>query len=103
MLTPNAVKKVVVFEMIFRPNGLLFDFFVFKFFFCFSATGDKYMFSAKRGGHVLVPYGKTPKNWQETGGYVLTKIESAAGTTGKTTYLTSLPNRFPIIKLPLIL
>ena len=33
MLTPNAVNKVVAFEMICRANGYLPDYFVFKFFF----------------------------------------------------------------------
>ncbi|CAI9297856.1 unnamed protein product [Lactuca saligna] len=32
MLTPNAVNKVVAFEMICRANGYLPDYFVFKFF-----------------------------------------------------------------------
>lgn len=45
MLTPNAVNKVVAFEMICPANGLLPDYFVFKHFFRFCATGDKYTFS----------------------------------------------------------
>ena len=65
MLTPNAVNKVVAFEMIYRANGYVPDYFVFKFFFRFCLTGDKCTFSARRGGHALVPDGRTPKNWQD--------------------------------------
>ncbi|CAI9294247.1 unnamed protein product [Lactuca saligna] len=62
MLTPNAVNKVVAFEMICRANGYLPDYFVFKFFFRFCVTGDKCTFLIQRGGHALVPDGRTPKN-----------------------------------------
>ncbi|CAI9274521.1 unnamed protein product [Lactuca saligna] len=41
MLTLNVINKVVAFEMICRATGLLHDYFVFKYFFRFSATGDK--------------------------------------------------------------
>lgn len=51
--------------MICRANGVLPEFFVFKFFFRFSVTGYKYTFSARRGGHVLVPDSKTPSSWQD--------------------------------------
>ncbi|CAI9296339.1 unnamed protein product [Lactuca saligna] len=47
MLTPNAVNKVVAFEMICRANGYLPDYFVFKLFFRFCVTGDKYIFSVR--------------------------------------------------------
>ncbi|CAI9299612.1 unnamed protein product [Lactuca saligna] len=65
MLTPNAVNKVVAFQMICRANGYLLDYFVFKFFFRFYVTGDKCTFSVRRGGHALVPDMQTPKNWQD--------------------------------------
>ncbi|CAI9287024.1 unnamed protein product [Lactuca saligna] len=65
MLTPNAVNKVVLFEMICRANGYLPYYFVFKFFFRFSVTGNKCTFSVRRGGHAPVPDGRTPKNWQD--------------------------------------
>lgn len=65
MLTPSAVNKMVAFEMIFRANNILPDFFFFKFFFRFSATGDKYTFSTHHGGYILVLDSKTPKNWQD--------------------------------------
>ncbi|CAI9291263.1 unnamed protein product [Lactuca saligna] len=65
MLTPNAVNKVVAFEMICQPNGYLPDYFMFKYFFRFCCTGDKYTFSIQRGGHTLVPDGRTPKSWQD--------------------------------------
>ncbi|CAI9298690.1 unnamed protein product [Lactuca saligna] len=32
MLTPDAIHKTVAFEMIWRDNGIIPDFFVFKFF-----------------------------------------------------------------------
>lgn len=35
MLTPNVVNKVVAFEVICRANGMLPDYFVFKYFFRF--------------------------------------------------------------------
>lgn len=65
MLTPNAINKIVVLEMIFWSNNILPESFVIKFFFQFSATGDKFTFSAHCGGHVLFLYGKIPKNWQD--------------------------------------
>lgn len=65
MLMPNAVHKMVAFEIICRANGILLDFFVFKYFFRFGATGDKYTFSTRHGGYNLVPDSKTPKNQQE--------------------------------------
>lgn len=46
MLTPNVVNKAVTFEMIYWANRVLSDYFVFKLFFRFYATGDKYTFSA---------------------------------------------------------
>lgn len=48
--------------MTFQANGVLPASFVFKFFFRFSTTGDKYKLSTQRGGYVLVPDGKTPEN-----------------------------------------
>ncbi|CAI9267856.1 unnamed protein product [Lactuca saligna] len=65
MLTLNAVNKAVVFEMICPANDPLPDYFVFKYFFRFCATGDKYTFSVRRGVYTLVSGGKTPKNWQD--------------------------------------
>ncbi|CAI9286500.1 unnamed protein product [Lactuca saligna] len=65
MLSPNVVNKVVVFEMICRANGVLPDYFVFKYFFRFCCTCDKCTFSIRQGGHTLIPDGKTPKNWQD--------------------------------------
>ena len=50
MLALNAVNKVVAFKVICRANGLLPDYFVFKYFLRFCATGDKYTFSVRRGG-----------------------------------------------------
>lgn len=47
MLTPNAVNKVVAFEMICRANDVLLDYFVFKYFFRFCCTGDKCTFSVR--------------------------------------------------------
>ena len=44
MLTPNAVNKVVAFEMICRANGYLPNYFVFKYFFRFCCTSDKSRF-----------------------------------------------------------
>ena len=63
MLNPNAIHKMVAFEMIYRANNIILDFFVFKYLFRFGATGDKYTLSAHRGGHSLVPDSNTPKNW----------------------------------------
>ncbi|CAI9259936.1 unnamed protein product [Lactuca saligna] len=57
MLTPNAVNKVVVFEIICRANEYLPEYFVIKFFFQFCITGDKCTFLVRRGGHALVPDG----------------------------------------------
>ncbi|CAI9281232.1 unnamed protein product [Lactuca saligna] len=57
--------KVVAFEMICRANGYLLDYFVFKYFFRFCWTGDKFMFSVRRDGHTLVLDDRTPKNWQD--------------------------------------
>lgn len=51
--------------MICWANGVLPDYFVFKFFFRFRATSDKYIFSACCGGNVLVPNGKAQKNMQD--------------------------------------
>ncbi|CAI9290861.1 unnamed protein product [Lactuca saligna] len=65
MLTLDAIHKVVAFEMICRANGIIPDYFVFKYFFRFPATNDKYTFSARRGGHNLVLDNKPPKNYQE--------------------------------------
>lgn len=65
MLTPNAVNKVVAFDMIYCANGYLPDYFVFKYFFRFCYTDDKCTFSVRRGGHALVPDGRTPKNWKD--------------------------------------
>lgn len=64
MLTPNAVHKIVAFEMICRANDIILDFF-FKYVFWFGAISDKYTFFARRGGHNLVSHSKTPKKWQE--------------------------------------
>ena len=63
MLTPSVVHKMLAFEMICRANGIVPDFFVFKFFFQFAATNDKYTFSASHKGHNLVLDSKPPKNW----------------------------------------
>lgn len=79
MLTPNVVNKMVAFEMICRANEILPDFYAFKFFFRFCATNDKFIFSARRGGHVLVPDGKTPKNWK-TNGFTSNGNEFVMGT-----------------------
>lgn len=65
MLTPGAVHKIVAFEMICQANDILPDYFVFKFFFRFPATNDKYTFYARRGGHNLVVDSTPPKNWQD--------------------------------------
>ncbi|CAI9279681.1 unnamed protein product [Lactuca saligna] len=65
MLTPNAVNKVVSFEMICRANHILPNYFIFKYFFRFCCIGEKCTFSVRRGGHTLVPDGRTPKNWQD--------------------------------------
>lgn len=65
MLTSDAVNKMMEFEMICWTNGVPPNFFIFKFFLWFNATDDKYTFSARRSGHVLVPDRKNPKNWQE--------------------------------------
>lgn len=65
MITPNVVNKMVTFEMICNTNGVIPEYFFFKFFFRFSAIRDKYTFSARRGSHVLVPNGKMSKNWQD--------------------------------------
>lgn len=65
MLTPGVVHNMVAFEMICRANGIVSDYYVFKFFFRFVATNDKYTFSACRGGHNLVLDSKSPKNWQD--------------------------------------
>ncbi|CAI9281557.1 unnamed protein product [Lactuca saligna] len=62
MLTPNAVNKVVTFEMICWDNGYLPDYFVFKYFICFCCTGDKFTFSIRQRGHTLVPDDRTLKN-----------------------------------------
>lgn len=64
-LTPGVVHKMVAFEMICRVNDIVPDYFVFKFFFRFAATNDKYTFSARQGGHNLVLDSKPPKNWQD--------------------------------------
>lgn len=61
MLTPSTVHKMVAFEMICRANDIVPDFFFFRFV----ATGDKYTFSARRGGHNLVRDSKPPKNMQD--------------------------------------
>ncbi|CAI9277823.1 unnamed protein product [Lactuca saligna] len=47
MLTPNAVHKIVAFEMICRANDIILDFF-FRYFFWFGAISDKYTFFAWR-------------------------------------------------------
>lgn len=65
MLNPNVVHKMVAFEMIYEVNGIIRNFFVFKYFSQFGTTGNKYIFSACCGGHNLVPDSNTPKNWQE--------------------------------------
>lgn len=65
MLTPNAFHKMVDLKMICLANGIIPYFFVFKYYFQFGATGDKYTIYACRGGHNLVLESKTPKNWQE--------------------------------------
>lgn len=65
MLALNVVKKIVPFKMIFRAHDPLPGFYIIKSFFCFSATGDKFTFSAPRGGHVLVPDGKNVKKWHD--------------------------------------
>ncbi|CAI9287327.1 unnamed protein product [Lactuca saligna] len=57
MQTPNAVNKFIAFEMIYRANGYLPDFFMFKYFFRFCCTDDKYTFYVWREDHTLVPDG----------------------------------------------
>ncbi|CAI9268435.1 unnamed protein product [Lactuca saligna] len=57
-------EEVVAFEMICSANGVLPDYFVFKYFFSFCCTRDKCTSSVRRGGHTLVPDGKIPKNRQ---------------------------------------
>ncbi|CAI9302842.1 unnamed protein product [Lactuca saligna] len=64
MLTPSVVHKMVAFEMICRANDIVPVFFVFKFFFRFAATNDKYTFFDCRGGHNLVLDNKLLKEWQ---------------------------------------
>lgn len=49
MLTPGVVHKMVAFEIICWVNGIVPDYFVFKFFFRFVATNDKYTFSTRQG------------------------------------------------------
>lgn len=44
MLTPNAMNKVMAFEMICRDNGLLPYYFIFKYLFRLYTTGDKCTF-----------------------------------------------------------
>lgn len=70
MLTPNTVNKVMAFEMICRANGILLDYFVFKYFFRFCCTGDKCTFSVQQGGHTLVPDGRTPNNREDKWSWV---------------------------------
>ncbi|CAI9281334.1 unnamed protein product [Lactuca saligna] len=65
MLTPGAVHKIVAFEMICRANGIVPNYLIFKFFFQFVATNEKYTFSARRASHDLVLDNKPPKNWQD--------------------------------------
>ncbi|CAI9289158.1 unnamed protein product [Lactuca saligna] len=65
MQTLNVVNKVVAFEMICRANDYLPDYFMFKYFFRFCCTGDKYTFSGRQRGYTLVLDGRTPKIWQD--------------------------------------
>lgn len=51
--------------MICRANGVLPNFFEFKFFFRLCATSDKYTFFIRKGGYTLVPDGQTPKKQQD--------------------------------------
>ena len=83
MLTPNVVNKVVAFDMICRANGVVPDCFVFKYFFRFYATCDKYTLGR---GHTLVPDGKTPRNGKKSG-CSSTKIGSVVGGSERTTLL----------------
>ncbi|CAI9300375.1 unnamed protein product [Lactuca saligna] len=62
MLTPGTIHKVVAFEMIWRANGIIPNYFVFKYFFRFAVTNDKYTFSARPGGDNLVMDSNPPKN-----------------------------------------
>ena len=94
MLTPNAVNKVVAFEMICRANGYVPDYFVFKFFFRFCLTGDKCTFSARRGGHALVPDGRTPKNWQDKWLWVNQELVGS-GRYRANTFTDTVPKLFP--------
>lgn len=94
MLTPNAVNKVVVFEMICRTNGYLLDYFVFKCFFRFRLTGDKCTFSVRWGGHALVPDGRTPKNWQDKWLWVNQSLVSS-GRYRVNAFADTIPKLFP--------
>ncbi|CAI9276404.1 unnamed protein product [Lactuca saligna] len=94
MLTPNVVNKVVAFEMICRENGYLPDYFVFKFFFQFCITRDKCTFSVRRGGHALVPDGRTPKNWQDKWLWVNQELVGS-GHYRANAFVDTIPKPFP--------
>ena len=101
MLTPNAVNKVVAFEMICWANGVLPYFFIFKFFFRFSATvtSTRSLLNVEViSWFLMARLRKTSK----TNGYGLTRIESVASVTRKTISITLLPNCFLITRLLLI-
>lgn len=64
-LTPNALNKVVAFEMMCRSQDFLPSLPVFKNFFRFFTVGDKFTFYTWKNAHVLVPDEKiSPKNWK---------------------------------------
>ncbi|CAI9272169.1 unnamed protein product [Lactuca saligna] len=65
VITSPPSGKIVAFDMICWANGIVPDYFVFKFFFRLAATNDKYNFCACRGGHNIVLNSKPPKNWQD--------------------------------------
>ncbi|CAI9274789.1 unnamed protein product [Lactuca saligna] len=94
MLTPNSLNKVVAFKMICRANNYLPDYFVFKYFFRFCVTRDKYTFSVRRGGHALVPDGRTPKNWQGKWLWVNQEL-FGSGRYRATAFADTIPKLFP--------
>ena len=94
MLTPNAVNKVVAFEMICRANGYLPDYFVFKYFFRFCCTGDKCTFYVQRGWNTLVPDRQTPKNWLDKWLWVKQGLADS-GRYSANTFSDTIPKLFP--------
>ncbi|CAI9301722.1 unnamed protein product [Lactuca saligna] len=87
MFTPNVVNKVVAFKMICRANRMLPNYFVFKYFFRFYATRDKYTFYVRQGGTPWFLMVRPPIINSKTSGCGSTKIRSAVGGIGQTTLL----------------